>query len=304
MTENSAQEGAQDNAVDDSQTSTAETDNTSDSATRDEDVQEQKSGGKDQATEEKKYTQQELDAQAAKMRAIMTRRKNQEIEAVRQQAVEEAKKQTNQNLNNNSGAGNNVPQQVFDQNLNRYIPNDLTVAEYQQLANQVTTNPAMIDQYLAQRQQQKSAQNKNFDNNVSTPQTATDPQPSNDLRNQFDDCCVKLPDDFEYTITQSPYVTIDLLESAATESKGLEIVYNLQKTDPSELARIAQLPTRKLQERAIWRHATEASRPAKTVSNVKPQSPPLKGNGQISKGLKDMSYEEKKRHYEEMEYGG
>jgi hypothetical protein len=220
-------------------------------------------------------TQQEYDARAAAIRNMAERRAKRKAEEEFKAAQQQQPIQAQQPQNISAPQS---PDDVWDDNLKMFIPKNMTVEQYSQLAGMVQT------QQPAQQQTVQQAP-------VNPPQTETGLTENAEL--QLTTLASKVGEsDIRLALSKAP-ISDTMVNAVAVDKYGIENLYNAIKDRPHEIYQICQLSPME-QQAKMWELNKECAkkRAPKVQTSATPQPAPLKEGGDLSKSYTDMSYEE------------
>jgi len=224
-------------------------------------------------------TKAELDARELGIKRVAEKR-------AYKKAVEELQKFQSQN---NVGSNANY----WDSYLNRYIPANMTVAEYARLANEAQSNVQHNSQSQSSTMQQQYTQSQQ----QPQMQQVTPPQREEGLTEQAEQQVVALmakEPGVQTALTSVP-VTDTMVNAIAIDPHGIENLWAAVKERPHEIYRICHLSPME-QQAKMWELNQEFAkkRAPKVLTKAKPQPTPLSDAGNVNKSYADMSYLEKK----------
>lgn len=222
-------------------------------------------------------TQKEYDARAAAIRNMAERRAMRKAEEkFKAQQPQTAQQQPVQNIGTPQS-----PNDLWDDNLKTFIPRDLTIEQYAQLAQSVQAQ---------QPAQQPVAQQQG---------TVNPPQSENGLTEDAETQAVTLAakvgqEKIQAALRQAPISDV-MVNAVAVDPNGMENLYNAILERPHEIYQICQLSPME-QQAKMWEMNQECAkkRAPKVQTSATPQPAPLKEGGNFVKPYAEMSYEEKK----------
>lgn len=187
------------------------------------------------------------------------------------------------------------PQQeqgIWDENLGRYIPPDLTIRDYQKLCLGEPVN-MQPKQPMVQPQAANSTQNVNNNLNANF-------EDEDEAEFQIITLKERIPD-FEDTFKGSmiPLESlVNMTRAVSTDPEGVLNLYNAIKEKPHEMLKISRLSPM-AQQQKMWELNQEVlnRKTPKVKSNATPQPAPLASSGgKVNKSYDDMTYSEKKAY--------
>lgn len=182
------------------------------------------------------------------------------------------------------------PNTIWDPALQQYIPLNMSIADYAELAAQKATNSSQIPPQSMQQAAGavKPVQSEGF---------------CMEAEEQAIRLSVEIPD-FEETLKGAP-ITAAMANEASRDNDGMRVLYEKWKNDPREIAKISQLSPDQ-QKRKVWQMTYEHrlnKNANKLKSNAIPQADPLPQGGSNGKSFSELSYAEKKRQREKEIWG-
>lgn len=223
-----------------------------------------------EVNEDKTFTQDQVDGFMAKTRTITERRVRQQLEGKAQATAPV------QNVGNQTQDG-----YVNDPFLGQ-IPANTSMDDYKQMLMSA-----------AQGETQPTQQTQTYQAPVNQAPNKPANQLSQGTLSQLDDCIIH-NEDAERIMSQAP-VTPVMAEAVATDTKGIDNLYRLQKENPQRVFEISRMSQMK-QAEAMWQlnKDMEVRRQKKIKSNATPQPAPLdEGESAIHKSYAELSWHEK-----------
>lgn len=257
-------------------------------------------GDESSASENKKieFTQEELDKQIARAKAIAERKARRQIDEKYRQELDKIIANTshsNQQQMPPQQYSYNVPpndNMAWDDVLG-WIDKSLTREQYSAAVKQA------IESYGGQNagnQNYQTAQPMQYAQPVNNQYQAQQPANSALLlsektRDQIDECHIDIPEFKEEMLdgANNKIISVPMLNAAAQSPTGIKDMYELLKNDPKKLIKISRLSPQD-QMAAILQHNIELSekRAPKVKTQVSKKSEPLKNSGSIDDGMDEF----------------
>jgi len=230
-------------------------------------------------------TQEELDGEYARIRKIAERKAkakaDYEINVRLEQKVQEIKAQ--QEAHQQASA--QQEKTFWDENLQRHIPSNMTLEQYQNLV--LNPNQPIIGQNTQQ-------QTKQF---VQNQVQQSQERYSDAAQLQAIECDVDFESDFKHVL-KAGQPSVTMLNAVAQDDNGVKNLYHKLKEDPAFCFKLSQLSPQEQQHR-MWELNQEMSKktPKKVVSSATPQPASIKAGTNLPLNEDSMSISELRNYH-------